>query len=193
MSDLEMFETELSSLIGRPTDLRPFVCNGSPLSCEVFIVGLNPASPMRNGFWSFWHASYGFDKQKWLNEYIYERSIRPLKPGRTRRNKISNSRRVIEWINCALGPAKALETNLYSAPSEEFNDLHQHKRITAPFDFLLDRIRPKIVIAHGDDAISHIRKKKVSAKIFEVSHFSRGWGERTATNLGAEIRSFLGH
>ncbi len=42
--DLTEFGSELEALIERPTALRPFVCDGSPLSCTVFIVGYNPAT-----------------------------------------------------------------------------------------------------------------------------------------------------
>ncbi len=44
------FELQLSDLIGRPTDLRPFVCEGSPLSCDIFLVGFNPATTMETDF-----------------------------------------------------------------------------------------------------------------------------------------------
>lgn len=44
MRDINRFEKELVALIGRPSVLRPFVYEGSPLECEVFIVGFNPAT-----------------------------------------------------------------------------------------------------------------------------------------------------
>lgn len=192
MSDLSTLERDLASLIGRPTDLRPFVCHGSPLDCEVFIVGLNPASPMRDDFWNFWCPGFGFDKPRWLEAYKAERSSRPLKPGRTRRNVISNSRRVIEWINAALGEVKSLETNVYSTPTEDICDLEQRLRITAPFDFLVDRIKPRVVIVHGNEAIAHVRQKQPHFEIVEVNHFSRGWCAKSATDLGHRVRTFLG-
>lgn len=49
---LSEFEQELRSLIGQPTDLRPFVCEGPPLACPVFIVGYNPATEMTADWWS---------------------------------------------------------------------------------------------------------------------------------------------
>ena len=52
---LDDFERALVALIGRPTDLRPFVCEGSPLTCDVFLVGFNLATTMcregRVGWW----------------------------------------------------------------------------------------------------------------------------------------------
>ena len=61
MLDLSSFEQRLAALIGKPTDLRPFVCDGSPLDCRVFIVGFNPASALDEDFWKFWDPSIGFD------------------------------------------------------------------------------------------------------------------------------------
>ena len=192
MNQLAALENQLESLIGRPTDLRPFVCDGSPLDSEVFIVGLNPASAMATDFWDFWEPGIGFDKPRWFDAYKAERQRRPLKPGRTRRRLVSPSRGVIEWINASLGPVKALETNIYSAATEEYRDLAQHKRLTAPFDFLLEAIRPRVIVVHGADAISHIRQKGLSAHIIEVKHFSRGWSERAARDLGLQVRAILG-
>src|ERR1700735_3082953 len=115
MIDLSAFESELKELIGRPSELRPFVCNGSPLECGVFIVGFNPATKMRADFWEYWRSGYGFDKEAWFKSYKEERQARPLNPGKTRRAQISNTRRVIEWIIEAASPIGCLETNIYSA------------------------------------------------------------------------------
>ena len=76
------FSREMVSLIDKPTDLRPFVCNGSPLECGAFIVGINPASEMSGDFWDFWSDSCGFDKPAWFNKYKIERMNRPLKRGK---------------------------------------------------------------------------------------------------------------
>ena len=40
-------------VLNRETDLRPFVCEGSPIECESFLVGINPASEMSVDFWDF--------------------------------------------------------------------------------------------------------------------------------------------
>ena len=52
---LDDFERALVALIGRPTGLRSFVCDGSPLKCDVFLVGFHLATTMcregRVGLW----------------------------------------------------------------------------------------------------------------------------------------------
>lgn len=188
VDELVDFSREMVSLIGKPSDLRPFVCNGSPIECEVFIVGINPASEMSCDFWDFWSDSHGFDKCTWFETYKAERRNRPLKPGKTRRNEVSNTRRVIEWIVGEAYPTKCLETNIYAKATEEALDLEGRNRITAPFDYLLDRIAPKLVVAHGEDAAEHLHAQNPECELMCVPHFARGWSEKRARELGLAIR-----
>jgi hypothetical protein len=39
------------------------------MSCDVFLVGFNPATNGTAQFWSYWLSGYGFDKKRWLVEY----------------------------------------------------------------------------------------------------------------------------
>lgn len=188
---MKTFEKELAVLIGAPTDLRPFVCDGSPLECDVFIVGFNPATTMSADFWQFWRSGEGFDKEAWLEAYKKDRQVRPLRQGKTRRNSVSPSRRVIDLVLEGASPYRCLETNIYSASTEQAVDLASEQRITAPFDFLLVNIKPRVIVAHGVDAVEHIRKMNVDAKVFSVSHFSRGWSRESALALGAKIKNEL--
>ncbi len=182
------FSREMVSLIDKPTDLRPFVCDGSPLECDTFIVGTNPASEMSDDFWHFWSDSHGFDKRAWFNKYKEERMNRPLKPGKKRRNEISNTRRVIEWVIEEACPTKCLETNIYAKATEEALDLQERNRITAPFDYLLERITPKLVVAHGKDAAEHLHAQNLKCELMCVPHFARGWSEKKARELGLSVR-----
>lgn len=158
MQEIEKFEDGLAALIGAPTDLRPFVCDGSPLTCDVFIVGFNPATTMSADFWQFWRPGMGFDKVAWFEAYKKDRQLKPLKPGKTRRNVVSGSRGAIEMIIEGASPYRCLETNIYSASTEQAADLATQQRVTAPFDFLLANIMPRVIVAHGIDAVEHIRK-----------------------------------
>ena len=189
ITSIRSFETELIKLIGKPTDLRPFVCDGSPFRCDVFIVGLNPATKMSEDFWKFWRSGHGFDKNVWLEAYKKDRQLRPLKPGKTRRNAISNSRRVIDWVLEDASPIRCLETNIYSSPTEQAVDLASEKRITKPFDFLLSKIQPRLIVVHGDDAARHIHMCVAGGRIITVPHFSRGWSQKSARALGQQIKN----
>jgi len=146
---------------------------------------------MQSGFWDFWQPGVGFDKQSWMQAYMTERAQRPLKPGRTRRKKISNTRTVIESIIGELGPNDCLETNIYAKATEEYTDLEQADRATASFDYLLETIKPQILIAHGKDAVAHVKGKSVDAHILDRSHFGRGWSQDSARELGRTVRQLL--
>ena len=189
MIALDTFELDLTALIGKPTELRPFVCEGSPFQHRAFIVGFNPATEMSADFWSFWRPGYGFDKAAWLAAYLKDRRERPLKPGKTRRPAVSNTRRVIDWIAQEAKPVQCLETNIYAAPTEQASDLGHARRLTAPFDFLLDSVKPNVIVVHGNDAAAHLQTMHVAAHVIVVPHFSRGWSQAKARALGSEISS----
>ena len=203
VDELADFRCEMVSLcsklteFGKLTNLRPFVCDGSPLECDAFIVGFNPASEMSVDFWDFWSDDCGFDKPTWFETYKLERRNRPLKPGKKRKNEISNTRRVIERVITEACPVKCLETNIYAKPSESKPELEallktlsseEQSRITAPFDFLLHQITPKLVVAHDKDAAKLLQAQNLENKLMCVSHFARGWSGEKARELGLTIR-----
>jgi hypothetical protein len=198
------FEQRLRRIIGSGDRVRPFVCEGSPLACRAFLVGANAATELNQPFWHFWTTGQGFDKDRWFEAYKHERANKPLKPGKTRRNPVSNTRKRLDWIVEEASPCRCLETNIYSVPTEELRDLRDSERATAVFDFLIDAIEPSILVFHGKDAKEHaeahfsvtlrddtwtdnlVRGRMVRA--IAVSHFSRGWSEAAARELGQRIR-----
>jgi len=195
MTDLENFARELELHIGLPSNARPFVCEGSPLTCIAFIVGFNAATELRFDFWKHWRDGYGFDKATWFAEYLAERAARPLKPGRTRRLPVSTTRKRLNIVVDAAAPVRCLETNIHSVASASAAELAVSDRGTAVFDFLLARVRPRVILAHGDEAVAHLRTRKTGAVLIESAHFaSRGGGARGAftdaegERLGRSIR-----
>lgn len=188
-SGLPEFSRDLESLIGKPTDLRPFVCEGSPLACEVFLVGFNPASPMSVDFWDFWKDSYGFNKCAWFEKYKEERQNRPLEPGKTRRNEVSKTRRIIDVIVENARPVRCLETNIYAKATEKGVDLEEQDRVTAPFDFLLRKVEPRLVIAHGREAEDYLQGQDLPCELKCVKHL-RFWSLQDARDLGVFIRGY---
>lgn len=184
---LAEFQQQIEAIIGRPSNQRPFVCDGSPLDCRVFIVGLNPASASERDFWEFWNLETGFEKRAWFESYIAERAQRPLKPGKSRRNLVSNTRRVLQWVITSAVHTPILETNIYSSATEDASDLTHNMRCTRPFDFLIERLKPHLVVAHGNDAADHMRTAHTGVRIVAVKHFSRGWSQQAARDLGLSI------
>jgi hypothetical protein len=202
---LQRFEAGLKAVMGDDNKLRPFVCEGSPLECQTFIVGFNAATEFPNPFWPFWKSDYGFDKAKWLERYKKERQSKPLAPGKTRRTAISPTRQRIDRITEAAAPIKCLETNLYAAPSRAAQHLASEGRHTACFDFLLTTIRPTAILVHGEEAADHLRgllkaeslladrfvalpTSWGSVHVRAVGHLSRGWSYASAEELGRSLR-----
>jgi hypothetical protein len=123
----------------------PFVCNGSPFSCEVFIVGINPANDVP--IWPCWSDEIGLDRFAWLREYI------------NRHQKYTPTRRMIERLVEATAPARVLETNIYHHCSPRLADLSNDKKQTDVFDYLVESIRPRILFVHGGPTIKHIQRR----------------------------------
>src|SRR5688572_3973659 len=69
-AELAKFRSDLEPLLPSPYS-RPFVCDGSPLNCRIFIVGTNSAKLFHEPFFSFWDPSYGFKKDDFLRK-LYE-------------------------------------------------------------------------------------------------------------------------
>jgi hypothetical protein len=49
---------------------RPFICDGSPLRCRLFIVGLNAATILKRPFLDFWSDGGGLDRDAFMMEYL---------------------------------------------------------------------------------------------------------------------------
>ena len=193
-------------LLGNPSQ-RPFVCEGNPLECEIFIVGFNPATEMTRLFLDDWDDYYGFNKSKWLKHYIDERASIPLDPTKKKRNKISNSRSRIEWITETVSGTKCLETNLYSKATKTAKSLKPLDRDIEIFKFLFNSIKPKVLFLHGIEVRQEIEKifsfklpENIFSKceIFEhkltiipKKHLSRGWSKENTINFANEINRYV--
>jgi hypothetical protein len=192
MTDIESFKADLIDRTTKPTNLRPFVCEGSPLECQAFIVGFNPATEMSGNFWDFWRAGYGFDKARWLAEYVEERKRRPLRPGKTRRPTMSPTRRVIEWVVDGASPVHVLETNLHAVATAMARELGEDQQDTNSLEFLIEKINPQVIVAHGKEAMAYIHGRYPDIRVIPVDHFSRGWSQVSARALGQQIRDACG-
>lgn len=188
--ELQQFEHDLRAVIGEGVGLRPFVCEGSPLECEIFIVGLNAATELSGSFWDFWQPDVGFNRVAWFENYKAERESKLLAEGKTRRVVVSPTRRAIEEIVYAASPVKCLETNLYAVPTARAKELSPEQGDTRVFDFLLEAVKPQIVLLHGDDAAQY-EDKLVAAQVqtVPVRHLSLHWSKDEAGDLGKELRT----
>lgn len=209
------FEAALRQEIGGRM-IRPFVCDGSPLDCQVAIIGFNPATQEDDSIWRFWKAGYGFEKALWLEHYKSARRARNGQNGR-RVQELSNTRRVLEWITDAAGPARCLETNLYPGATRTAAELPANQRDATLLEFLLKQIQPHLLVVHGKDSAAHVARlypsekivalkdckpsdierlrvtfalpgSRTGRRIIKVPHFSRGWSQDAARKLGSILR-----
>lgn len=185
---LDEFEKILAGLIGRPTNLRPFVCAGSPLTCKIFVVGFNPATEMQGDFWDYWVSGIGFNKAGWFQAYLADRKIRPLKPGKKSRPAVSNTRRCLGWIEDGAAGNPILETNIFARATATKADLALRDRSSEPFRFLFEAIKPQVIVAHGTDAHVVADQLDTNARIIKIPHLSRGWSEERAREFGRSLR-----
>ncbi|GAB3171173.1 hypothetical protein [Telluribacter humicola] len=143
---LQQFREQLQPLM-TDSKSRPFVCNGSPLSCEVFIVGFNPATEMDKPFWSYWSDTEGFDKCTFMEDYRLKRGLQEPIGVRARIERIVNR---IPNLSC-------LETNICSKPAKTAAGLASTDRKTEIFRSLLESIRPSLVYVHSNEPIKYFR------------------------------------
>ncbi len=156
-SGLPEFADRLAALIGRPSTLRPFICEGSPLMAEVFIVGYNPATRLEGNWWDYWDPDYGYRKSHWMADYSAQRG------------KMSKTRAKIEDLVAGLSDQTVVEANIDARPSARKKEYP--KPLTAPFDLLVAACCPKVIIAHGVDAVRHLRPLKDRLTLIECPHF----------------------
>jgi len=174
---IDQFEAGLAEVIGKPSALRPFVCEGSPLDCQVFVVGYNPATALDGDWWRFWTPGYGYRKRNWKDEYLRQRD-----------GKISKTRKRIEAIVSEMGTIRVLEANIDARPSKRKSEYP--KPITDAFDYLLSACAPKVIIAHGTDAVAHLQGWSENGKLIRCKHFIYVGSARTA-EIVAETREAL--
>jgi hypothetical protein len=153
------FETRLAKIIGRPTTQRPFICNGNPSACKIWIVGYNAAT-IGGDWWRYWSTDAGFDIDTWRQDYDSDRKRRSKGPSATRR-RID---RITEQLS------GVLETNIYATPSTKMANMPPSN--TNAFDFLLETFSPEIIIAHGIPAAKHLTNWS-AGKLITCPHLSR--------------------
>ena len=153
----------LKAVIPSPCYERPFVCDGFPDTCEVLVIGDNPATRLTVDWWSFWKDTSGFDYKHFLEMYWDKRTKvgkRPVSATRLRLNRIRDN-----GLNC-------IETNAFRNEGSDGtrHDISNH----AVLEVLLNNMPLlKGIIAHGKVAHKCLDKIEVpvAVKTFKLSHF----------------------
>ena len=153
---LRRFADILQSHIGRPSNSRPFVCDGSPLLPSVLIVGANAAADTGVNFWRHWTNLQGFDKKAWCESYKVERSNQRTKKQK-RKSELSRTRSALKIIGEKLPTENIIETNIWSIATERLSELKSPQRTTGPFELLLRSGCWKLIVTHGKDARDYMQ------------------------------------
>lgn len=132
--------------------LRPFAPNSEWRNASVFVVGTNPATPLRDEFRSFddyWRAlTHVPDEFRRVYRLKHESG------------QSKTTRRVSELLKY-LSPLNALVTNVYSYPAPKpklISNFEEQKRISEQiFDFLLTICKPQALFFHGSVAANFAR------------------------------------
>lgn len=143
--DIRQIDAEIRRLTGECPVSRPFLCDGSPLGCDVALVGINPATD--TPFWPYWSAPSGFDRAGWIGDYRCRHAGRRT-PTRDR----------IELLVNAIKPFRLLELNLFQYPSRSERELERSRRDARLFEYLLQATLPRLLIAHGLSTKQHLEK-----------------------------------
>jgi hypothetical protein len=130
---------------------------------------------MEGDWWKFWDPGYGYRKKAWFSDYF------------SQRGEVSKTRSKIEDIVRGLSCVHVLEANIDARPSAKKSEYP--KPVTKPFDFLLDECRPKVVIAHGTDAVAHLQSWKPNGTLIECKHFIYVGRDRTAQIIAETCRA----
>jgi hypothetical protein len=200
---LAIFRNQLRRLLAYSfplgSEVRPFVCEGSPLSCDVFLVGFNPANSGIGSFWSYWLSDYGFDKKRWLVDYKARRKSSKTSLGRTRER--------IHRVVAGLKPFRCLETNVYAVPSANAKALAAADRISDHLRFLIATLRPTMILVHGKpetivlQTLMRIPPLPINRFVKTATSFGNTWicsvphlclvSYRDASQLGVKARHIL--
>jgi hypothetical protein len=149
-------------------DHQPFVCNRLPASCDVVVIGENPASKMKKDWWLFWDHKNGFHLDKFEEAYKKARLANSKPP-------ISPTRLRLKRLRC--NGLRCLETNFFS--NEQLGGAGGG---TPNGELLTTLIRHhiphlKAVIVHGSVARKRWRKLGLElpdrVQSYCLRHFSR--------------------
>jgi len=142
MSSIHEIDNRIRQLTGEHIESRPFVCSGSPIGCAVAEIGINPGTP--TPFWPHWSLANGFDKPGWLADYL------------SRHGKFGPTRRNIDLFSESLYPVRCIELNLYDRFSPRAADLSRDLKRTDVLDYMLEAVRPRLILVHGDDPAEYL-------------------------------------
>jgi hypothetical protein len=161
---LDKFFSKLTVKMQPNLNWRPLVCDGSPLTCRVFVVGYNPATSFTTPFANHWSSDWGFIREKFLEDFRHQRNQHDKLRGTRARLEI-----IADQFKNNFGRNSILEANIFSKPTARAKELATGDKTI--FKFLMETVRPIIVLVHGRKTFHHFKRLCTSnvdrAKIFQ--------------------------
>lgn len=142
-----MFEERLKKLCNTTSGpyLRPFSPNANWRKAPLFIVGENPATPLRDEFSSFDEYWQGLtrDPDIFLEKYAFNH-----------RGGTSKTTGWVSQLTRLVGPGECLVTNVCWYPSKPGLSVPKHDRSLGPeyLGQLIEYCEPKVLFFHGNEA-----------------------------------------
>ena len=170
MITIEELDDTIRRLTGEHPEARPFLCDGSPIGSEVFLVGINPGTD--TPFWPYWRLPSGCHKDEWIKEYL------------KRHGHFKTTRARIERLFDSIQPVKCLETNIFCRYSPNAASLPKDVQDTRLFDYLCKALSPAVIFIYGDPGIRHI--EQIVKRSLQKNQFT------TAMLNGAQIDIIAG-
>ncbi|MDO8450345.1 MAG: hypothetical protein Q7T10_16220 [Rhodoferax sp.] len=172
------FSSALRALVADAPEMRPFLCMGNPLACNVAVVGINPAAT--TPFWPFWTEDKGLDRASWINEY------KALHNGNLSRSRAALERFVPQVTN------RVIELNAHAKQSKRLSNLKGEHRTTAVLEFMLGVVQPAAILCAGTSALKAVRSLSLpwAPTIIEARHFIY-WGREYERELAEQVNSLL--
>lgn len=172
------FSSALRALVADAPEMRPFLCMGNPLTCNVAVVGINPAAT--TPFWPFWIEDIGLDRASWISEY------RALHNGNLSRSRAALER-FVPQVN-----SRVIELNAHAKQSKRLSDLKGEHRTTGVLEFMLRAVQPSIILCAGTSALKAVRSLSLPwvPTMVEARHFIY-WGREYERELAETVNSLL--
>ncbi len=165
--------------------LRPFTCSGNPLKCEVILVGINPATPIKGLFKKCWNKKkLSFDKTKFNAVYAEARG-----------GEAPSEKSYRHKIGVLVGKLKrssrsVLETNLWPIPTAARNQLtpeHEMAGMGCLRLLLKANTHWRLIVAMGVDAGMRFELSPPNEVLFcdHPTHVGGNWDSK---KIASEIR-----
>ncbi|HEX5359584.1 MAG TPA: hypothetical protein VFW49_00555 [Fluviicoccus sp.] len=144
---------------------RPFVCKGDIETADIFLVGINPATPIHPSDMTldnYMHLLQDYDR--FLALYS---SLRQAQGKTTKSRTRTGMDAFIQWLSSACGHA-ILETNVIPYPTKDVKALRKVPEATqahakAIFMKLLTTLKPRLLVVHGKESACVLEELLINA------------------------------